>query len=108
MFVKGFAQKEFARKREGVFGKVITGSNAQLAWVKLSLGQRTDHEHNHEKLGVILSGSLKITIAGVSEDLGSGDAYCIPENVMHGFQVLGDKEAEYFEVFSPPKEENII
>jgi mannose-6-phosphate isomerase-like protein (cupin superfamily) len=108
MFVKGFGKKEFAKKREGVYARVITGKNAQLAWVKLSPGERTDHQHNHEQLGIILSGNLKITIEGESQVLGPDDAYCIPVNVRHGFEVLGDKEAQYIEIFSPPKQENVI
>lgn len=106
MFIKGFAKKEFVKKREGVYGKTVTGKNAQLAWCVLEPGQTTDHTHNHEQIGYILSGSLRITIQGETEILGAGDAYSIPANVRHGFTVLGDKKAEYFEVFSPPKEEN--
>lgn len=106
MFVKGFADKEFIKKRKGVYGKVITGKNAQLAWCILEAGQATDHMHNHEQIGYILKGRVKVTIANKSKVLGSGDAYCIPANTRHGFKVTGDKKAEYFEIFSPPKREN--
>jgi quercetin dioxygenase-like cupin family protein len=106
MFIKGFAKKKFARKRKGVYARVITGKNAQLAWAKLKPRQCTDHKHKHEQLGIILSGKLKITIAGKSQKLKSGDAYCIPSNTRHGFKVLGDKAAQYIEIFSPPKQEN--
>lgn len=108
MFVRGFAKKEFIKKRKGVYGRVITGKNAQLAWVRLEPGQVTDHIHNNEQIGYIFKGSLKVTIEGKTEILSPGDAYCIAANVRHGFEVLGDKEAEYFEIFSPPKQENII
>jgi len=107
MFTKGFKRKKFIRKRAGVYAKVITGKNAQLAWCRLMPGEETDHKHNHEQIGYILSGSLKVTISGESKKLGPGDAYCIPQGAKHGFKVLGDKEAQYFEIFSPPKEENI-
>jgi len=49
---------------------------------------------------------LKITVRGETETLGPGDAYCIPAKARHGFAVAGDVKAEYFEAFSPPKEEN--
>jgi len=106
MFIKGFAKRRFIKKRKGVYGKIITGKNAQLAWCILEPGQATDHTHNHEQIGYILSGKLKITIQGEREILSAGDAYCIPAKFRHGFTVLGDKKAEYFEVFSPPKKEN--
>lgn len=107
MFIKGFAKKEFIKKREGIYGKVITGQSAQLAWCILEPGQATDHTHNHEQIGYILAGSIRVTISDESEILSAGDAYYIPANVRHGFKVVGDKKAEYFEVFSPPKSENI-
>lgn len=107
MFVKGFAKKRFIKKRKGVYGKVITGKNAQLAWCILESGQATDHVHNHEQIGYILSGKLKVTIKRETKVLCAGDAYCIPARARHGFTVLGDKNAEYLEVFSPPKKENI-
>ena len=103
MFVSGFEKKKFIKKREGGYGRVITGKNAQLAWVRFDPCQCTDHEHINEQLGYILSGNLKITIGGKSEILGPGDAYFMPPNIKHGFEVLGDKEAEYFEIFSPPQ-----
>jgi len=106
-FFKGFGSKEFARKREGIFGKVISGKNAQLTWVKLEPGQATDHKHNNEQIGYVLAGQIRITIGKESQVLGSGDAYCISANIRHGFEALGSRPAEYFEVFSPPKEENL-
>lgn len=108
MFIRGFAGMSFKKKREGVFLKTITGRNAQFGWVVLDPGQATDHEHDHEQIGYILAGKLEVTIDGETEVLGPGDGYCIPPNVRHGFRVLGDEKAEYFEVFSPPKEENIF
>jgi quercetin dioxygenase-like cupin family protein len=107
MFFKRFDKKEFGKKREGIYGKVISGKNAQLTWARLEPGQATDHTHNNEQIGYVLSGRLKVTIGNESETLGPGDAYCIPAGVRHGFQVVGDQKAEYLEVFSPPKKENL-
>jgi len=55
----------------------------------------------------ILSGQVEITIDGETEQLGPGDAYYIPSQVQHGFNVLTEDALEYLEIFSPPKEENI-
>jgi quercetin dioxygenase-like cupin family protein len=106
MFIREFGSRDFTGKREGVRIKSITGRNAQLAWVVLDPGQATDHVHDQEQIGYVLSGQLRVTIGTSTEDLSGGDAYCIPAQVRHGFRVLGDTKAEYFEVFSPPKEEN--
>ncbi len=106
MFIKGFSNREFKKKSEGIYGKVISGKNAQLTWIRLAPGTRTGHEHDNEQLGVILSGSLKVSIGNESQILVAGDAYCIPAKIRHGFEVVGDNEAEYIEIFSPPKQEN--
>ena len=108
MFLKGFAGRDFEKKRAGVRVKSITGRNAQLAWILLDPGQVTDHVHDHEQIGYILSGQLRITIGDTVEDLSRGDGFCIPAQVRHGVRVLGDTPAEYFEIFSPPKDENIL
>ena len=71
-------------------------------------GEVTDHCHPSEQIGYILKGKVEITIAGNTRILGPGGAYCVPSNVQHGFKVLADKEMEYIEIFSPPKEENIM
>ena len=108
MFLKGFSKKEFKKKRKGVYGKIITGKNAELAWCVLEPGYDNNHRHDHEQIGYILKGRIKVTIRDQSKILKPGDAYYIPAGTRHGFKVIGNKKAEYFEVFSPPKEENIV
>ncbi|MBN2453342.1 MAG: cupin domain-containing protein [Candidatus Omnitrophica bacterium] len=108
MFLKKFAEKGFRKKRKGVYGKIIAGKNAQLVWCMLDPGYDNSHIHNHEQIGYILKGRIKVTIAGRSKILEPGDAYYIPAGVRHGFKVIGNKKAGYFEVFSPPKKENMV
>jgi quercetin dioxygenase-like cupin family protein len=96
----------YRKKRDRVFIKSITGTQAQLTFVRLEPGEVTDHRHSHEQIGYILSGQVEVTIAGNRRKLGPGDAYVIPGGVSHGFKVLTDEVLEYFEIFSPPKEEN--
>ena len=96
----------YKKKRERVFIKSITGEKLQLTFVRLEPGESTDHCHPQEQLGYILSGEVKVSIAGETKVLGPGDAYYIPGNVQHGFQVTYSEGVEYLEVFSPPKEEN--
>ena len=95
------------KKREGVYFNSISGSNAQLLYIKLEPGLTTYHSHPNEQLGYILSGEIELTINGESYICKPNDAYCIPPDMEHGFKVLNNKTAEYLEIFSPVKEENI-
>lgn len=98
---------ELKKKRKGVYFNSISGINAQILYIKLESGVTTCHSHPNEQLGYILSGEIELTINGESFICKPNDAYCIPPNVEHGFKVLNDKTAEYLEIFSPIKEENI-
>lgn len=101
-----FAQIPFWFKREGVHIKSITGEQAQLQLVQLDPMFSSDHAHDNEQIGIVLAGQIELTIDQDTRTCQKGDAYYIPPNVQHGFQVLGDEQAELLEVFAPPKEEN--
>ncbi len=96
----------YAKKRDRVFVKSITGENAQLSFIRLERGERTDHRHPEEQIGYVLSGHVDVTIDGETRSLGPGDADYVPSGVRHGFDVTQPEGVEYVEVFSPPKAEN--
>ena len=93
------------QKRDGMAGKIITGENMQMAFVKLEHGVETNHSHLNEQIGYILSGEVEITIGSEKKTCKSGDAYLIAPNQQHGFKVCSKGGVEYIELFSPPKEE---
>ena len=101
-----FNQIEFKQKRDKVFMKVISGENVQLVLIKLKPGATTWHSHPHEQMGYILSGKVAITIVDERKVCGPGEAYHVPSHVKHGFEVLGEEDLQYIEIFSPPKDEN--
>lgn len=61
------------------------------------------HSHPHEQTGYLVSGSIRLTIAGETVDCGPGDSWCVPADAEHGADVLEDTVA--VEVFSPVREE---
>lgn len=95
-------------KRDGIFIKSITGKDLQFVFVELSSGVETFHQHLHEQLGMILEGEIEITINDTKKLCKEGDLYHIPSNVKHGFKVKSENSAKILDVFSPPKEENMI
>jgi len=99
---------EYQLKREGVHLKSITGERLQVTQVRLDAGFESDHSHPEEQIGLVLSGQIRLTIADETRTCATGDAYHIPANVRHSFKVLSSPHAEILDIFSPPKEENIL
>ncbi|MCL5260256.1 MAG: cupin domain-containing protein [Gammaproteobacteria bacterium] len=97
---------DFKLVRKGVWYKTIRGKNMQLFYIKLEPGQFTDHNHPHEQMGYVLGGEIELTIGPEKKICKAGEAYYIPSNIQHGFKTLGNKCAEYIDIFSPTKEEH--
>ena len=107
MFVVKQFSKVLKEKRTGVHMNSITGKNVQILYVRLEPGIETRHSHLNEQMGYILSGEIELTINGEAKICKSGDAYYIPGNMEHGFKILNNNTAEYIEIFSPVKEDNL-
>lgn len=58
-----------------------------------------EHSHPHEQLGFIISGKIKITIAGVDHEVSAGEQICVPGNQLHS--VLALEDSQILETFSP-------
>jgi quercetin dioxygenase-like cupin family protein len=62
-----------------------------------------DHAHPHEQIGYVVSGRVRMVVAGKSFDLEPGDSYYAPAGVPHGAVALG--RAVVVDAFSPPRED---
>lgn len=97
---------EFKLKREGVRVKAVSGENAQMLLIRLDPGFESDHAHPEEQIGMVLSGTVRLSIGGEERTCGKGFAYHIPAGTRHSFKVISAEPAEILDIFSPPKEEN--
>lgn len=61
------------------------------------------HRHVHEQVGYVVSGRFEFTIGDQVRELGPGDAYLVPSDVVHSTRALED--AIVIDVFSPVREE---
>jgi quercetin dioxygenase-like cupin family protein len=61
------------------------------------------HSHEHEQVGYVVSGRLEFTIGDQIRELGAGDAYLMPSNVVHSTRALEDSVV--IDVFSPVRED---
>jgi quercetin dioxygenase-like cupin family protein len=104
---------EIARLREqpplelapGVRAYALFGQGAMLNLVDLGPdGVVPLHEHPHEQLGIVLSGTVTMTIDGVDHPLEVDDAYAIEGGVPHGARAGADG-CTVLDVFHPVRED---
>ncbi len=58
--------------------------------------------HAGEEGGVVVKGSIELTVGGESRILGPGDAYYFKSSLPHRFRNLGREECEIVSASSPP------
>jgi quercetin dioxygenase-like cupin family protein len=86
---------------ETVQARVIVGQNASLAIVELEPGAIVpEHRHEHEQLGLCITGSITFTIDGERRALGPGGTWRITSNLPHD-AVAGPGGAVVVDIFSP-------
>lgn len=84
--------------------KVISGEREMLATVYLKQGAIVPaHGHESEQITYILEGALKFVIDGASIIVRAGDVLCIPSNVPHAAEALGDTVE--LDIFSPIRQD---
>ena len=89
----------------GIRLKTFWGEKMLLSVVELDAGAvLPNHSHPHEQSGTVISGILRLTIAGETRDLQSGDAYIIPGGVEHS-AIAGPTLTKVVDIFSPVREE---
>jgi quercetin dioxygenase-like cupin family protein len=62
------------------------------------------HDHQHEQIGILLSGELELNIDGEARWLKLGEPFVIPGGVAHGART-GEASARVMDVFSPLRED---
>jgi quercetin dioxygenase-like cupin family protein len=81
------------------------GRNLMLSYLEMDAGAEVPlHSHPHEQGGVLLSGSLVLTIGEETRRVAPGSLFLIPPNVPHR-AVAVDGPAVVLDVFSPVRED---
>lgn len=63
---------------------------------------RTPLSHSGEEAGLVLSGSLEVTVDGHRKILGPGDAYAFESRLPHRFRALGPDPCRVVSACTPP------
>ena len=90
---------------EGAHGRVIHGERITLGVIELDADSVVpEHSHEHEQLGICLSGSLVFRVGDESRELRAGETWSIPGNVPHEVHV-GPDGAVVLDVFAPTRDD---
>lgn len=89
----------------GVSAKIVSGKKLMFSLVKLEPGAVVpEHTHPHEQMGMLVSGTMELTIAGRTRVLTGNEIYLVPGGVPHAAKA-GASGAVALDAFSPPREE---
>ncbi len=82
--------------------KMMMVLNATLPSHKVPL-----HSHPHEQIGMVYSGKAILRIGDEERIVKKGDFYCIPANVQHSDECIGDEPFVMLDIFYPVREDFI-
>lgn len=86
--------------------KMITGDKLQLIWARFEPGGEYEtHSHPHEQFSFMIAGRMLLHVGGQKKEVGPGDMWYAPPNVVHGGTLLGDEPMIFVDVFTPIREE---
>lgn len=83
----------------------VIGGVMMANWVRIEPNQLMPrHEHPQEQLGIMLEGTLELTIGDETRVLKPGQAYTIPGNVPH-HATTSEDGCLVLDIFSPSRED---
>ncbi|MGH9345079.1 MAG: cupin domain-containing protein, partial [Terriglobia bacterium] len=89
----------------GVHIRAPFGEHLMLSYLELQAGAEVPlHRHPHEQGGVVLKGSVQLTIGEEVRIVTTGDLYLVPPNLPHK-AVAVSGPATVLDVFSPVRED---
>lgn len=90
---------------DGVAARSVHGERLTLAVVELDPDTVVpEHSHDHEQLGLVLSGRVTFRVGAETRELEPGGTWRIPSNTPHEVRV-GPEGAVVVDVFAPARED---
>ncbi len=89
----------------GVSAKIAWGKKLMLSLVLLEPNAAVpEHSHPHEQMGMLVSGTMELTVGGKTTLLSGNEMYLVPGGVLHSARA-GPEGVAALDAFSPPREE---
>ena len=89
----------------GAVARALFGERAMLNLVEMEPGASVPlHDHPHEQLGLILRGSMTMTIGDEEREIREHDGYVVASGVTHG-GAAGPDGAVLLDVFTPIRDD---
>jgi quercetin dioxygenase-like cupin family protein len=83
---------------------ITTGTTMYQMRARLDAGAVLPvHSHPQEQITHVISGRLRMIVAGVAHELQPGDSIYLPANTPHGVEALEDSLV--IDTFSPPRDD---
>lgn len=90
---------------DSVHARVVHGDRLSFSVVELDPDAVVpEHQHEHEQLGMVLTGSLSFRIGQETQNLGPGATWSIPSDTPHEVHV-GPDGAVVIDVFAPTRDD---
>lgn len=88
----------------GITLRLVSGDKVMLVEYTIVAGAVVPmHQHPHEQITHVLSGSLEFEVEGEKRTIATGDVLVIPGDVPHGGVAL--EPSMTLEAFAPPRED---
>ncbi len=99
------AKKPWIEIAPGINRRTIaSGDSMYQMRAELAAGSRLpEHVHPQEQIAHVISGRMKLIVAGVAHELVAGSAFYLGSNVPHGVETIEDTIV--IDTFSPPRED---
>ena len=89
----------------GLFRRTLV-SDERLMICRFDLDKGVEipsHSHPQDQAGYVVSGRIRVSVDGMSRDLGPGDSYSAPSGAVHSALAL--ERSVVVDTFSPPRED---
>jgi unsaturated pyranuronate lyase len=91
----------------GFYIQPVIGETVMTCWTALDPGAVVpSHNHVNEQLGVVIEGSIDLTVSGETRTVGAGEAYVVPPYAFHS-AIIGDDGVLIIETFVPVREDYV-
>ena len=89
----------------GVTMQSFSAGSLSVNWVTIEPNRPIPrHQHPHEQIGIMLEGTMVLTIGDETRHLRPGDCYNVPPNLPHGGHTIEDG-CVVLDVFTPIRED---